>query len=290
MDGRSGAAAEDSTGAAVVLRVLRVSLHVGFAVLLLVALARLLAGGIRGAGWLSLGLVLCLAGVYLAGTVLETRHSVRPGSFDPRPYSRWWLAAVCLLWLLLVWGSADFVWLAFPLFFLQLHLLPRGPALAAIAASTLLVVTALWFLNGGPGSAMQLPMLLGPGFGAAFAVVTGLVAARQYAEEEGFLSLGDTFLAIGTMVVLVEAVFFAATGLWVGLAYGVAGVALTLFALKQDRQTAVAVAAIMSLFVGTWMYSDPSALLLGLTPSALWVLGALAYTSSLRSGESLALE
>lgn len=121
-------------------------------------------------------------------------------------------------------------------------------------------------------------------------VVTGLVAARQYAEEEGFLSLGDTFLAIGTMVVLVEAVFFAATGLWAGLAYGVAGVALTLFALKQDRQTAVAVAAIMSLFVGTWMYSDPSALLLGLTPSALWVLGALAYTSSLRSGEAMAFD
>ena len=121
-------------------------------------------------------------------------------------------------------------------------------------------------------------------------VVTGLVAARRYAEDEGFLSLGDTFLAIGTMVVLVEAVFFAATGLWVGLAYGVAGVALTLFALKQDRQTAVAVTAIMSLFVGTWMYSDSSALLLGLTPAALWVLGALAYTSSLRSGESLAID
>ena len=121
-------------------------------------------------------------------------------------------------------------------------------------------------------------------------VVTGIVAARRYAEEEGFLSLGDTFLAIGTMVVIVEAVFFAASGLWAGLAYGVAGVALTLFALKQDRQTAVAVAAVMSLFVVTWMSSDIEALLLGLTPSALWILGALAYTSSLRSGESLALE
>ena len=124
----------------------------------------------------------------------------------------------------------------------------------------------------------------------ALTVVTGLVAARRYAEDEGFLSMGDTFLAIGTMVVVVEAVFFAVSGLWMGLAYGVAGLALTLFALKQDRQTAVAVAAIMSLFVGTWMYSDPQALLLGLTPSVLWVLGALAYTSSLRAGESLALE
>ena len=185
MEDQSGAAEHDSTGAAVILRVLRVSLHVGFAVLLLVALVRLLAAGVHGAAWLQIGLVLCLAGVYLAGTVLEKRHSVRPGRFDPRPLSAWWLAAVCLLWLLLVWGSADFVWLAFPLFFLQLHVLPRGPALAAIAASTMMVVAALWFHNGGPaGSQLQLPMVLGPAFGAAFAVVTGLAYRALYLEAE----------------------------------------------------------------------------------------------------------
>ena len=184
MDGRKGAAEGATSGAAVILRVLRVSLHVGFAVLLLVALLRLLAGGLQGRAWLSLVLALGLAGVYLAGTALEKRHSVRPDRFDPRPYSAWWLAAVCLLWLLLVWGSADFVWLAFPLFFLQLHVLPRSAALAAIAATTMLVATALWFHNGGPGSALQLPMLLGPGFGAAFAVVTGLAYRALYVEAE----------------------------------------------------------------------------------------------------------
>jgi len=185
MDGRSSAPAEDSTGAAVVLRVLRVSLHVGFAVLLLVALVRLLAAGVHGTGWLKLALALCLAVVYLAGTVLEKRHAARPGRFDPRRLSVWWLGAVCLLWLLLVWGSADFVWLAFPLFFLQLHVLSRAPALAAIAASTLLVITALWFHNGGPaGNAPQLPMVLGPAFGAAFAVVTGLAYRALYLEAE----------------------------------------------------------------------------------------------------------
>src|SRR6478736_6472566 len=185
MEDQSGAAEHDSTGAAVILRVLRVSLHVGFAVLLLVALVRLLAAGVHGAAWLHVGLALCLAGVYLAGTVLEKRHSVRPGRLDPRPLSAWWLAAVCLLWLLLIWGSADFVWLAFPLFFLQLHVLPRGPALAAIAASTVMVVAALWFHNGGPaGSQLQLPMVLGPVFGAAFAVVTGLAYRALYLEAE----------------------------------------------------------------------------------------------------------
>jgi len=92
MEDQSGAAEHDSTGAAVILRVLRVSLHVGFAVLLLVALVRLLAAGVHGAAWLHVGLALCLAGVYLAGTVLEKRHSVRPGRLDPRPLSAWWLA------------------------------------------------------------------------------------------------------------------------------------------------------------------------------------------------------
>ncbi len=185
MDEKRGAIEADSSGAAVVLRVLRVSLHVGFAVLLLVALGRLLAGGLGGAGWLRLVLAVVLAGVYLAGTVLEKRHSVRPGRLDPRRFSVWWLGAVCLLWLLLIWSSADFVWLAFPLFFLQLHLLPRGAALTAIAASTLLVIVALWFHNGGTaGGAPPLPMVLGPGFGAAFAVVTGLAYRALYLEAE----------------------------------------------------------------------------------------------------------
>lgn len=172
----------DPSGAAVILRVLRVSLHVGFAVLLLVAVIRLLAGGVTGPDWITLPLALLLAAVYLAGTVLEKRHAAHHARFDPRPYSGWWLAAVCLLWLLLVVASADFVWLAFPLFFLQLHVLRRRLALPAIALSTLVVIAALWFHNG--GGALQLPMVLGPLFGAAFAVVTGLAYRALFLEAE----------------------------------------------------------------------------------------------------------
>ena len=108
----------------------------------------------------------------------------RPASTRSR-YSAWWLAAVCLLWLLLIWSSADFVWLAFPLFFLQLHVLPRRLALPAIALSTVLVIVALWFHNrGAADAALQLPMVLGPAFGAAFAVVTGLAYRALYREAE----------------------------------------------------------------------------------------------------------
>ncbi|AXJ11736.1 sensor histidine kinase [Arthrobacter sp. PM3] len=180
----------ESTGAAVILRVLRVSLHVGFAVLLLVAVIRLLAGGVAGTGWITLLLALLLATVYLAGTVLEKRHAAHHARFDPRPYSGWWLAGVSVLWLLLVLASADFVWLAFPLFFLQLHVLRRRLALPAIALSTLVVIAALWFHNGGAGppvpggAALQLPMVLGPLFGAAFAVVTGLAYRALFLEAE----------------------------------------------------------------------------------------------------------
>ena len=183
-------AGTEPTGAAVILRVLRVSLHVGFAVLLLVALVRLLAGGITGQDGVTLLLALLLAAFYLAGTVLEKRHAARRTRFDPRPYSAWWLGGVTVLWLLLIWTSADFVWLAFPLFFLQLHVLRRRLALPAIAFSTLFVIGALWFHNGGASSpdpasmAPQLPMVLGPAFGAAFAVVTGLAYRALFLEAE----------------------------------------------------------------------------------------------------------
>ncbi|WP_354171422.1 sensor histidine kinase [Arthrobacter sp. UYEF36] len=183
--GPAGTATAGTPDAAVILRVLRVCLHTGFAVLLLVALVRLLGTGLQGTDWLILGLALVLAAVYVLGTVLEKRHATDPSRFDPRPYSQLWLGTVCLLWLLLIWASADFVWLAFPLFFLQLHVLPLRLALPAIALSTVLVIVALWFHNtGADGGALQLPMVLGPAFGAAFAVVTGLAYRALYLEAE----------------------------------------------------------------------------------------------------------
>ncbi|MHC6222964.1 sensor histidine kinase [Arthrobacter sp. MMS24-S77] len=175
-----------SSGAAVILRVLRVSLHVGFAVLLLVAVLRLVAAGLSPlATTAGLVLALLLAAVYLVGTVLEKRHALNPKRLDPKPYARWWLAVVGFLWLLLMLITPDFAWMAFPLFFLQLHVLPRRLALPAIAASTALLIAAMWFHNRGAGAdALQLPMVLGPVLGAAFAGVTGLAYRALYVEGE----------------------------------------------------------------------------------------------------------
>lgn len=181
----AGAPMAGGSNADVILRVLRVCLHSGFAILLFVACVRLLGEGLPGTGWFAPATALVLAAVYLLGTVLEKHHATDPSRFDPRPYSGLWLGMVCLLWLLLIWASADFVWLAFPLFFLQLHVLDLRLALPAIALSTVLVVAALWFHNASKdGSALQLPMVLGPAFGAAFAVVTGLAYRALYLEAE----------------------------------------------------------------------------------------------------------
>ncbi|MFJ6535726.1 sensor histidine kinase [Paenarthrobacter sp. NPDC091711] len=189
---------QSPAGAATILRVLRVSLHVGFAVLLLVAVVRLMTGmGTSGAPSAvavsaGLGLSAVLAMVYLGGTLLEKRHATVPTRFNPTPYARWWLGAVMLLWLLLLLVSSDFAWVAFPLFFLQLHLLPRGLALPAIAVSTALLVGTLWFHSrGSSDGGLQLAMVLGPAFGAIFAVVTGLAYRALFLEAENQRAVAD---------------------------------------------------------------------------------------------------
>ncbi|XAS72264.1 sensor histidine kinase [Micrococcaceae bacterium Sec5.1] len=187
---------ETPTGTATILRVLRISLHVGFAALLLVAVVRLLAGTAGSPSPVAviagLGLSAALALVYLVGTILEKRHATGAGRFDPTPYSGWWLAAVMILWLLLLLVSGDFAWVAFPLFFLQLHVLPRRLALPAIVVSTALLIGALWFHSrGAADGGLQLAMVLGPMFGAGFAVVTGLAYRALFLEAENQRVVAD---------------------------------------------------------------------------------------------------
>lgn len=187
---------ETPTGTATILRVLRISLHVGFAALLLVAVVRLLAGTAGSPSPVAviagLGLSAALALVYLVGTILEKRHAGNASRFDPTPYSGWWLAAVMVLWLLLLLVSSDFAWVAFPLFFLQLHVLPRRLALPAIVVSTALLIGALWFHSrGAADDGLELAMVLGPMFGAGFAVVTGLAYRALFLEAENQRVVAD---------------------------------------------------------------------------------------------------
>src|SRR6478609_7018984 len=112
----------ENASSAAILRVLRVTLHTGFALLLAVGLVRMLMSG-GALRWVWAAAAVVLAALYLAGTVLEKRHAEGRTVVDPRRYGLLWLGLVTALWVFLLAGSADFAWLAFPIFFLHLHLL-----------------------------------------------------------------------------------------------------------------------------------------------------------------------
>nr|WP_045077434.1 sensor histidine kinase [Psychromicrobium lacuslunae] len=179
---KSAAEPAAATPTLTILRVLRVTLHVGFAALLAIAVFRLLNKEGQPLRYLLLGLALLLACVYLFGTVREKRFAAAETQSDPRRYSWLWLTVITTLWALLLIGNADFSWLAFPLFFLHLHLLPRALALLSISLITVGVIAAQWGASGLPMP--QLAMVLGPLFGAAFSVVTGVAYRALYREAE----------------------------------------------------------------------------------------------------------
>ncbi len=128
-----------------------------------------------------------------------------------------------------------------------------------------------------------------------FAVVTlvgclasSIVLARRLQETPaGYVGLGDTLLAVGTIVAVVEVAVFAVIGGYLGIAYGALAAGLTLFALKQERQVSLAVSAVMAIIVFAWVMSDPQGLALGLSPALLWGFAAGAYVASLKTGEHL---
>lgn len=193
---RYSAVDEGATRTEQLLRWLRVALHVGFAALLLVGTLRSLlpaatpeaSAGAEAAPGVVLPLAALLAGVYLAGTVLEKRH-FQGAALDPARYALPWLGAVCALWLALVAISGEFAWVAFALFFLQMHLLPRRWGIAAVALTAGVVVLALW-RHGGTGP-LAPATVLGPLFGAAFALVTASAYAALYAEAEAQRAAAD---------------------------------------------------------------------------------------------------
>ncbi|MEU3027975.1 sensor histidine kinase [Streptomyces incarnatus] len=127
----------------------------------------------RSAAWPVVGVAVACAGVYAAGPPLpRVRRSRRAAAL--------WLAAVGAVWLVLLALSADAVWLAFPLYFLQLHLLPRRAGLAAVAATAAAAIAAFAAHQGTFGAAMA----IGPALGAAVAVAVVRGYQALYRESE----------------------------------------------------------------------------------------------------------
>ncbi|MGA5037561.1 sensor histidine kinase [Streptomyces capoamus] len=111
--------------------------------------------------------------VYAAGPLLPRIRSSRPAA-------SWWLAGVGAVWLALLALSADAVWVAFPLYFLQLHLLARRTAVAAVTLTALAAVTGF----AAHAHSFSPAMAIGPALGAAVAVAVVRGYQALYRESE----------------------------------------------------------------------------------------------------------
>ncbi|MEV7796447.1 sensor histidine kinase [Streptomyces sp. NPDC087512] len=147
-------------------------LHLLIIGLLALAAARTLVDGRPHAGATVAVAAVCGL-VYAAGPLL-------PRVAASRRAAAWWLAAVGAVWLVLLALSPDAVWVAFPLYFLQLHLLPRRTGLAAVIATAAAAVTG--FAAHQP--AFSPAMAIGPALGAAVAVAVVWGYEALYRESE----------------------------------------------------------------------------------------------------------
>ena len=158
-----------------VLRVLRLCLHLLVLGLLALAVVRAVTGESAEAApsGAVVAAAVVMAVLYVAGSLLTVvRRSAAAAAL--------WLAAVALCWLVLLVVSADAIWLAFPLFFLQLHLLSRRAGVLAVAATTAAAVAGFgWHQH-----VLTVPMVLGPVLGAAVAVATVLGYQALYRESD----------------------------------------------------------------------------------------------------------
>ncbi|MCP2329306.1 signal transduction histidine kinase [Hamadaea flava] len=139
--------------------------------LLVVAAGRAVADGTHAAATVAVA-VACAAGYAAGPLLLRTRRSRRAAVG--------WLAGFGVLCLLLLVLTEDAVWLAFPLYFLQLHLLPRRAGLIAVAVTAAVAVTGYAVHQG----SFSVAMVIGPVLGAAVAVAVAWGYQALYRESE----------------------------------------------------------------------------------------------------------
>jgi signal transduction histidine kinase len=152
------------------LRMMSLALHGLFFTLLAVLVVRGLVTGGLGVAWLLVAIV--LGAVYALGGVVGRIRTDR----------RWagcWLAVVLVLWSGLTMAHAEFSYLAFPLYFVLLHLLSVRLAVPALLGITGIVVAAQAQTAGGLTTAK----VVGPMAGLAVAVLTASGYAALYRES-----------------------------------------------------------------------------------------------------------
>ncbi|WP_327294402.1 MULTISPECIES: sensor histidine kinase [unclassified Streptomyces] len=154
------------------LLVLRLCLHLLMAGLLALAAVRALAGHAANAPAVVAAAVV-LGAVYAAGAVWPSVRTSRRSAAV-------WLGVLGVAWLGLLVLSPDGLWVAFPLYFLQLHLLPVRWSVPLVVVTAGAAIAAYV----GHGAALNPGAFIGPLLGAAVAVATVLGYQVLYRESE----------------------------------------------------------------------------------------------------------
>ena len=159
---------------------LRVGLHVLIAALLVLVLVRLPAlpppAAVAG-----LVLVAVFAAVYVSSAFVRRVPEARR-----RPAATVWVTVLALVWVGLVLLVPEAAYLAFPLFFLLLHLLPHRLGPVAVVVVTAIAILALGLHQG-----FSAGVVIGPVIGAGVAILLGLgyrALAQEAAEREALLA------------------------------------------------------------------------------------------------------
>jgi len=165
---RATDAPAEQTGATI--RAMRVIQHIITAVLLGIGAVRAIADG--APGFAVVVVAVSFAGLYAAGALSQRRR---------RSIAVWWLMGLAVVWLGMLVVSAEFVWLAFPLWLLAGYLL-RGWLAVLFAAAVLAAVVAAPLVH---GRALGAADVIGPLVGGlfAFGIARGYVALTREARE-----------------------------------------------------------------------------------------------------------
>ncbi|GHB74302.1 two-component sensor histidine kinase [Streptomyces cirratus] len=171
-----------------VSRVLRLCLHALFAGLLALAAGRAVTDGAPRAGWV-VAVCALLVALYMGGVLTPAVHrSPRAGAA--------WLAALGSAWAALLVVSPDGLWLAFPLYFLELHLLRLRWGIAAVAVTACAAIGGFLGHSGPADGIVVTPgAFLGPLLGGAVAVATVLGYQALYRESERRRQLIEELIA-----------------------------------------------------------------------------------------------
>jgi signal transduction histidine kinase len=165
------------------LRLLRAGLHLLMAALLALAAVRAVADHTNDAAAV-VAVAALMAAVYTAGATLPRVRASRTVAIV-------WLGGLSAVWLALLALTADGVWLAFPLFLLQLHLLPPRWGVAVVTATTAAAIAGF----AAHRDTLTAAAVIGPSIGAAVAVAGVLGYQALYRESERRRALIDELRA-----------------------------------------------------------------------------------------------